>query len=302
MAKENHTLYRHFSSDNRLLYIGRSKSKFRRLAEHEKFSRWFEEVTATTYEHYDTHKQLVDAEHIAIHNEQPIFNVAHNSGAKISKDKILCANYDLTKTEIKVILLAITSKQFHSHIMAMSIIEVSALEYSTILGITKDESFREIKNAVGLLAKRTANIVNGNIVTNPIGFIQPSIICLSNQRVGVVFTSSIRDYLISLKSSLTNQQIFNMMRMESIYAIRIYELLIPCSTKKSTTISIEQLKTRLQLTSKSYESFGSIKQKVIDPAIIEIARCTGIVISCTTIKKSRKIISIKFIVHNQEQK
>jgi plasmid replication initiation protein len=82
--------------------------------------------------------------------------------------------------------------------------------------------------------------------------------------------------------------------MTSIYSIRIYETLIRWKQKKTVTLTVEQLKDRLQLTSKGYNLFGNIKQKVIDPAMDEIRSCSDIDPVYELIKTGNKVTSVKF--------
>lgn len=67
-------LYRHFSKDGMLLYVGISIDPFRRNAQHEDGAPWFREVTNISVEWHPTHTDALRAEQAAIAMERPRFN------------------------------------------------------------------------------------------------------------------------------------------------------------------------------------------------------------------------------------
>lgn len=70
-------LYRHFSSNGSLLYVGISLNPFYRLSQH-KESEWFHDVTEVRIEWFDTKANACLAERRAIVLEAPIHNKTHN--------------------------------------------------------------------------------------------------------------------------------------------------------------------------------------------------------------------------------
>jgi hypothetical protein len=67
-------LYRHFDSENRLLYVGISLHAVIRLAGHRRHARWFDEVATVTIEWFETRDVALKAEQCAILKERPRFN------------------------------------------------------------------------------------------------------------------------------------------------------------------------------------------------------------------------------------
>ena len=88
----NHHLYRHFDADDNLLYIGISKSAFRRLQEHESTAVWANDIKSMTIERFESRSQLVEAEKIAIFWEKPL----HNYESKARKSRKYGPNHGAT--------------------------------------------------------------------------------------------------------------------------------------------------------------------------------------------------------------
>lgn len=76
---DTQALYRHFSADGTLLYIGVSARIPQRIKEHAKHSFWWKDVTRIEIEHFDDRKSVLEAERLAIINEKPLHNSYHNN-------------------------------------------------------------------------------------------------------------------------------------------------------------------------------------------------------------------------------
>lgn len=70
-------LYRHWSLDGKLLYIGISLSAITRLRSHKK-SRWFDEIAKVTIEKYPNEALAREAEIKAIQEERPLHNISYH--------------------------------------------------------------------------------------------------------------------------------------------------------------------------------------------------------------------------------
>jgi len=83
--KQHGTLYRYFSADGELLYIGRTKRGQRRVLEHIQSAPWFDQVANATFEKVPL-AELDRREAEAIYREQP----RHN---KISRGPLLRSSF-----------------------------------------------------------------------------------------------------------------------------------------------------------------------------------------------------------------
>ena len=76
-------LYRHYSEDKTLLYVGISNRIPRRIKEHRKLSKWFEEVVDIKIEWLPNRDSATVAEKKAIKEEKPKWNIVHNKQDEI---------------------------------------------------------------------------------------------------------------------------------------------------------------------------------------------------------------------------
>jgi predicted GIY-YIG superfamily endonuclease len=75
-APERTALYRFYSADQTLLYVGISNNPMRRETSHHSRAEWIHlaDLTRTTVEWYDDREAALDAEGMAIREENPLYN------------------------------------------------------------------------------------------------------------------------------------------------------------------------------------------------------------------------------------
>lgn len=71
-------LYRHFSADGRLLYVGISLQAVTRTMQHRNRARWYAEITRIDLEWFPSRSAAEHAEKLAIKAEKPLYNIIHN--------------------------------------------------------------------------------------------------------------------------------------------------------------------------------------------------------------------------------
>lgn len=76
---DSSVLYRHYDAHGRLLYVGVAVNTKKRLQEHAAAGAvWVSDVARSTFERFRTHKDVLDAEIMAIKNEAPLWNILHS--------------------------------------------------------------------------------------------------------------------------------------------------------------------------------------------------------------------------------
>lgn len=76
------SLYRHFDSNGRLLYVGISKNALARLGGHKSDKSWYGEIATVTIETFNSRAEALRCEAAAILNENPKYNIARPAKPK----------------------------------------------------------------------------------------------------------------------------------------------------------------------------------------------------------------------------
>lgn len=72
-------LYRHYSEEGELLYVGISKNAPARLAEHMRGAKWRKSIAKVDVMHLPTREEALRAERMAIQYEAPLWNQVHSA-------------------------------------------------------------------------------------------------------------------------------------------------------------------------------------------------------------------------------
>ena len=212
----------------------------------------------------------------------------------IYKDnRVIEASYRLTLREQRLVLLAISQVKSLEKLNENRVFTITASEYAAMFGGDTKIAFRDIKVALDELFERYIKVIASEDKTEIIRWISKKSTTVSNQSVEIRFTPDIAPYLSNLKGNFTKYQLLNISGMSSIYSIRIYEMLMQWKCNHSLTLTIDQLKDRLQ-TGSSYPAFANLRQKVLDVAVTEINECSDIDVAYVLLKSGQKVESVRF--------
>lgn len=86
-----HSLYRHFDKDGNLLYVGVSINHLARLLQHRVNAHWFKDIATITVEHFETRKECMRAERVAIVTENPAHNLVRYQAGVVAESGSGCS-------------------------------------------------------------------------------------------------------------------------------------------------------------------------------------------------------------------
>jgi hypothetical protein len=110
------------------------------------------------------------------------------------------------------------------------------------------------------------------------------------------FHPSLKYLFLELKEKFTSYQLENVVRLNSVYSIRIYELLKQYERLRKRELTLEELRHFLAIEPTKYKQYGHFKSKVLAVAQKEINNKTDIHFEFVEIKTGRKVTSIEFII------
>ena len=121
-------------------------------------------------------------------------------------------------------------------------------------------------------------------------------ISYNNGCIEASFSPKLKPYLLELKKQFTTYELSNILPLNSIYAIRIYQLL-KSDLYKGTVIkyTINDLREMFGLVNK-YNQYSSFKSRVLETARSELLEHTDISFTYNELKTGRRVTSIEFHV------
>ena len=115
----------------------------------------------------------------------------------------------------------------------------------------------------------------------------------SRGAIELVFAPTILPFLSQLRREFSSYRLEHIAPMTSIYAIRLYELLVQWRDSGTRTVEIDWLRERFELGDK-YPSIRDLKARVLHPAIAQINAHSDLWLKCEQIKRGRAVTTLIF--------
>lgn len=171
----------------------------------------------------------------------------------------------------------------------------------------------EVQSQGGNIYSRIKKIINGLVNKKiwvkiepttwvTIGWIDRAWIYENSGQIKLEIDELMKPYLYDLKQRFTQYQLKNVLKMDSRYAIQLFELFKSYEYRKIVSVSVDRLKKFLMIDKiKSYDNFGIFKQKVLSIAVDEINKYSDITVSYEVSgKEVRKITELTFFIKRKE--
>ena len=228
-----------------------------------------------------------------------------NNQLVVKSNKLIQASYRLTLTEQRIILYAIAKfRKQNRQIMATDKIVVDPYEFAELYDINPRFVYAALKEATNDLFKREVTIYETDPTTGKDISIQTRWIWERGYSdelnySHIKFSPRVIGYFHNLEKSFTKYSIQAIANLNSIYAVRLYELLKQFEQVKYRDITISDLRNLFQLEDE-YQIFADFKKRVIDKSIKQINTSTDIKVSYIQIKRGRNVIGFKFSIDRKK--
>ena len=213
----------------------------------------------------------------------------------ITKSNILIeANYRLTLTQQRIVLLMASLVEPGDEDFKWYRLTVGG--FAGLLDIDRPGLYRDMVGMVDNLMRVVLTIPQGGDDYLKTHWVHSAKYRMGTGYVDVSFDPELKPFFLHLKERFTTYKLDNVIRLKSVYSIRIYELLKQYQGIGKRTITIDSLRKMLGIEPKEYRLYGHFKDKVILVAHHEINEKTDISFSFREIKHIRKVNELEFTV------
>ncbi len=178
---------------------------------------------------------------------------------------------------------------------------ITAHTFSRLFGVTKNSAYSDLSESATSLLTRVVTIESPDPDNPKLSRTKTTWISVADYydgegKVVVQFVDRIIPYLSNLKNGcFTKYRIEKIAKIKSVYAIRIYELLISESWKKKDyEIEVLELKEMFNIDKSEYNRIFDLKRFIIEPAISSINKHTDISVAVSYRKTGRTVTHIVF--------
>ncbi len=222
----------------------------------------------------------------------------------MANDMVLHSASNLSLNELKILrFIIMQTKKGDSELFEF---EVTAKQLAEVLDVGVDGIYKDIEKMSTHIMKEVITIGDSS-KSKWIKFHWVDVCQYDNGRLKIKISDELKPFLIGLRGCFTKYRLSEIVHLQSIYAIRLYEILnsymdahnLPHADVSTTvSISIDDIKKATGTTEK-YERYSSFKAKVIDAALKEINRCTSYHVTATPYKNGRSVQGFEFWIESQ---
>lgn len=213
----------------------------------------------------------------------------------VTKSNILIeSTYKLSLQEQRILLIMASKVQPNDE--TLKTYRFRAKDFIEIVGNKKGTGFYSyLKEIVNGLQTKILTIREKGKQRN-YNWVITSIYEENEGYITLQFHPSLKYLFLELKEKFTSYQLENVVRLNSVYSIRIYELLKQYERLRKRELTLEELRHFLAIEPTKYKQYGHFKSKVLAVAQKEVNNKTDIHFEFVELKTGRKVTSIEFII------
>lgn len=218
--------------------------------------------------------------------------MSHLALRKVTQaNHLIQASYRITLQEKKLVLTALSSCDSRGEVKKT--IRVTASQFATVTGMPLKNAHRELYKAADKLYERSIKVEDPE-QTEEFRWIQSKVKTHKGEgAVTLTWSDNILKYISQLKEQFTSYQLGSVGRLQSVYSIRLYELLMQFNKTGERLINVSDFREVLDLGDK-YPQFRDLNRWVIKPAIKELNDRSKLDITYETHSAGRKVVTLFF--------
>ena len=219
----------------------------------------------------------------------------------VKSNRLNTAMQNLSLAEIRLIQVGIIdSREKNEGLSALKPLRINASRYAEAFGVSRQTAFEVIVNAEKNLFERQFTFLDEREKSVRSRWVQQVTRLENESAIEIIFTIAVVNEITrinGIENFFTKYLMGQTSTLNSVYSVRLYELLVQWKTAKKTPLfELEILRGQLGLGVNDYKQMNDFKKRVLELAVNEINEKTDLKVSYEQEKKGRKIIGFKFKV------
>lgn len=214
-----------------------------------------------------------------------------------SNELIQKFKFTLSKMELRIVnyLIANINSPLYDEEFNTMTFDIS--DFYKAMGIENatGSTYNYIKNIIYGLKHKDSGWVDMGDYETIVSWIEKPKIHKKSGQIEIKLDDDLKPYLLKMNGFIQARMNYYY-QMNSKYSMRLYELLKSWEGRKTVRFEVIELRASIDAMKKSYDNFGMLKLKVINPSVEEINEITDINISYKEIKRGRKVTHLEFTI------
>lgn len=224
----------------------------------------------------------------------------------VKSNRLNMAIQNLTLPELRIIQLAIVdARETGNGLSTDTPLRIDAMRYAEAFETTRQNAYNRMKEAEETLFNRRFTFLDSECKTVKSRWIQRVRYLDDEGAIELAFTLDVVKGITRLDGAeefFTQYLLSQTSNLNSVYSVRLYELLIQWKTAVKTPVfELSLFRRQMGLNDGEYKAMNDFKKRVLDLAVKEINEKTDLTVSYTQEKKGRLIHGFKFTVKQKEK-
>lgn len=224
-----------------------------------------------------------------------LFEKSVGENLVVKANALIEARYSLSLSAQRVFATAISSIDSRKKIEEEQYVPLTLKAVKDLFGEVTSNTYHTLKQGLDDLVKSNVTIMTGSkkgIVTN---WIQSYKFDDDEQALQVLFTREVIPYISQLNSNFTKYKLKNIVKLTSVYAVRLFEYCCMWLGKGQNLheFRLDEFREMLGVPKNKYKQFGQLKDRVIAVAIDQVNIHTDFFIEVAFRKAGRSFSHIQ---------
>ena len=207
-------------------------------------------------------------------------------------------NFDLVEKRL-ILLAIIEARESGKGISAKDPLIIHAESYINHFGVHRNGAYKALKDACDDIFLRQFSYQSfsekGNVINHKSRWVSEVAYIENEAIVQLIFAPAVIPLITQLEKQFTSYEIEQISELTSVYAIRLYELVISWrATGKTPTFDVSDFRNKLGVEPDEYLRMDHFKSRVLDIAIKQINQHTDITAKYEQHKRGRSITGFSF--------
>lgn len=224
----------------------------------------------------------------------------------VKSNRLNSAIQNLSLPELRIVQLAIVdARETGNGLSTDTPLRIDAMRYAEAFETTRQNAYNRMKEAEETLFNRRFTFLDSEGKTVKSRWIQRVRYLDDEGAIELAFTLDVVKGITRLDGAeefFTQYLLSQTSNLNSVYSVRLYELLIQWKTAAKTPVfELSLFRGQMGLNDGEYKAMCDFKKRVLDLAVKEINEKTDLTVSYTQEKKGRLIHGFKFTVKQKEK-
>ena len=224
----------------------------------------------------------------------------------VKTNQLNSAVQNLSLPELRIIQLAIVdARETGKGLDTKTPLRIDAMRYANAFDTTRQNAYILMKQSEETLFNRRFTYFDNEKKPIKSRWLQDVRYLDDEGAIEVCFTRLVVECITRLDGAeqfFTQYMLSQTANLNSVYSVRLYELLIQWKTAGKTPVfELSLFRGQMGLNDDEYKIMGNFKLRVLDLAVNEINEKTDLTVSYTQEKKGRLIHGFKFTVKQKEK-